>query len=85
MPRAGDDERSLHEARQHGPRLPLRVGLSPAASRQMSAGAELATGTNTWYYSLMKRKHQRTLELIFARPVSGSLPWRDVEALHVEL
>jgi len=32
-----------------------------------------------------KRKHQRTLELIFARPVSGSLPWRDIEALFQEL
>jgi hypothetical protein len=33
----------------------------------------------------MKRKHQRTLELIFSRPVSGSLPWRDIEALFQEL
>jgi len=33
----------------------------------------------------MKRKHQRTLELIFSRPVSGSLPWRDIEALFLEL
>jgi hypothetical protein len=33
----------------------------------------------------MKRKRQRTLELIFSRPVSGSLPWRDVEALFHEL
>ena len=33
----------------------------------------------------MKRKHQRTLELIFVRPVSGSLPWRDVLALFQEL
>jgi len=29
----------------------------------------------------MKRKHQRTLKLIFSRPVNGSLPWRDIEAL----
>ena len=29
----------------------------------------------------MKRKHQRTLELIFLRPVNGSVPWRDVLAL----
>jgi hypothetical protein len=29
----------------------------------------------------MKRKHQRALELIFSRPVSGGLPWRDIEAL----
>ena len=34
---------------------------------------------------VMKRRHQRTLELIFSRPVSGTLPWRDVEALFVEL
>jgi hypothetical protein len=33
----------------------------------------------------MKRKHQRTLELIFSRPVSGSLPWRVIEALYHEL
>ena len=33
----------------------------------------------------MKLKHQRTLELIFSRPVSGSLPWRDIEALFQEL
>ncbi|RAJ95413.1 type II toxin-antitoxin system HicA family toxin [Aliidiomarina maris] len=33
----------------------------------------------------MKRKHQRTLEAIFARPVSGNVQWRDIEALFVEL
>ncbi len=34
---------------------------------------------------VMRRKHQRTLELLFARPVSGNLSWRDVEALFMEL
>ena len=29
----------------------------------------------------MNRKHQKTLALIFARPVSGSIKWRDIEAL----
>jgi hypothetical protein len=33
----------------------------------------------------MKRKHQRTLELIFSRPVSGNVPWKDVEAPFLEL
>jgi hypothetical protein len=33
----------------------------------------------------MKRKHQRALELIFSRPVNGSVPWRDIEALFQEL
>lgn len=33
----------------------------------------------------MKRRHQRTLELIFSRPVSGNVPWWDIEALFVEL
>jgi len=33
----------------------------------------------------MKRKHQRTLELIFSSPVSGTLPRRDIEALVQEL
>ena len=48
-------------------------------------GALRVTGTDQWYHVLMKRRHQRTLELIFARTVSGGLPWRDVEALFVEL
>jgi hypothetical protein len=33
----------------------------------------------------MKRKHQRTLELIFARPASGNIRWTDIEALFREL
>ena len=33
----------------------------------------------------MKRKHQRTLKLIFARPTSANVQWRDIEALFVEL
>ncbi len=33
----------------------------------------------------MKRKHQRTLELIFARPVSANVRWVDIEALFREL
>lgn len=33
----------------------------------------------------MRRKHQKTLEAIFARPVSASLAWRDIEALFGEL
>ena len=33
----------------------------------------------------MHRKHQKTLELVFARPVSGGIKWRDIEALLVAL
>ena len=33
----------------------------------------------------MKRKHQKTLERIFARPVSGNIKWNDLEALFVTL
>ena len=33
----------------------------------------------------MNREQQRTLELIFSRPVSGSVKWRDIEALFVAL
>ncbi len=38
-----------------------------------------------WYHPLIKRRHQRTLELIFARPASGNVQWRDIEALFGEL
>lgn len=33
----------------------------------------------------MKRKHAKTLELIYSRPVSGNVRWPDIEALFVEL
>lgn len=33
----------------------------------------------------MKRKHQRTLELIFLRPTSANIRWADIEALFTEL
>lgn len=42
-------------------------------------------GANIWYYNSMKRKHQKTLELIFTRPVSGNIKWTDIEALLIEL
>jgi hypothetical protein len=33
----------------------------------------------------MKRKHRRTLELVFARPTSANVRWADIEALFIEL
>jgi hypothetical protein len=33
----------------------------------------------------MKRKHSKTLELIFHRPVSGNIKWKDIEVLLISL
>jgi hypothetical protein len=33
----------------------------------------------------MKAKHEKTLQLIFQRPVSGSVRWSDIEALFTVL
>jgi hypothetical protein len=33
----------------------------------------------------MKRKHLATLRLVFARPVSGSIKWHEIEAMLVGL
>lgn len=33
----------------------------------------------------MKRTNQKTLELLYARPTSGNVKWRAIEALLVEL
>jgi len=33
----------------------------------------------------VKRKHQKILELIFARPTIGNINWADIEALFIEL
>jgi hypothetical protein len=45
----------------------------------------LELSTEKQYHRQMKRKHQRTLELIFARPTSANIPWREIEALFAEL
>jgi hypothetical protein len=29
----------------------------------------------------MKRKHQKTLEQIYNRPISGNIPWTDIVSL----
>lgn len=33
----------------------------------------------------MKRKHKKTLELIFSRPTSANIKWSDIESLLKEL
>ena len=33
----------------------------------------------------MKRKHQKTLEALFAYPVSANIQWRDIKVLFIEL
>jgi hypothetical protein len=33
----------------------------------------------------LKRSHHRTLTSIFRHPTSGNIPWRDIEALFIEL
>ena len=33
----------------------------------------------------MKRRHRKTLELIFSRPIRGSIKWNDIEAMFVAL
>jgi hypothetical protein len=33
----------------------------------------------------VKRKHQRTLEAIFARPVPGTIRWTDIESMFIAL
>ena len=33
----------------------------------------------------MKKKHRRTLSPIYAHPTPGNIPWREIEALLVEL
>jgi len=54
-------------------------------SDTISPPKKFSIDTNICYHYLMKRKHQRTLELLFARPVSANIRWADIEALFREL
>ena len=38
-----------------------------------------------WYYINMKRKHLKTLTLIFSRPISANIKWDDIESLFIGL
>jgi len=61
-------------------KLPIK-SYPYSASRWPEATPSTEKKSNT----RMKRKHQRILELIFSRPVSGTLTWRNIEALFHEL
>jgi len=54
-------------------------------NRKNNKSFHIDTGTALWYYKNMRRKHQKTLEQIFARPTSGNIKWSDIEALFLEL
>lgn len=54
-----------------------RVGEAP--------GAAPFIGTVLWYHFVMRRKHAKTLEAIYVRPVSANIHWHEIEALFVEL
>ena len=45
----------------------------------------LDNGTKKQYRITVKVKHRKTLELLFARPVSANIKWREIEGFFVEL
>lgn len=45
----------------------------------------LDDGTKKQYCISVKVKHRKTLELLFARPVSANIKWREIEGFFVEL
>lgn len=45
----------------------------------------LIHGTIIWYYLVVKRKHQRTLERIYFRPTLANIAWREIEGLLVTM
>jgi hypothetical protein len=45
----------------------------------------LDIGTRFQYHLFMKRKHNRTLEMIFSRPVPANIRWDDILSLFREL
>lgn len=64
---------------RHTRRCDRKRRASKPCTADWNAGFDLLPFFAT--IDLVKRKHQRTLELIFARPVSANVRWSDVEAL----
>jgi hypothetical protein len=62
-----------------------RLRRSPITGFAFGLDAGACVDTIFCYHSGMKRAHQRTLELVFARPTSANVRWSDIEALFVEL
>ena len=38
-----------------------------------------------WYYSKADKKHLKTLDAIFEKPIRSNIPWKDIEVLFVAL
>ena len=61
------------------------VPLERSVNWLPSSPVPSASSTDKWYHSPMKRKRQRVVDLIFSRPTSANIQWRDIEALFIEL
>jgi hypothetical protein len=58
--------------------------LRLSARHELVLSVKLRPRTN-WLCSIDERRHQRTLELVFARPVSANVRSADIETLFREL
>ena len=72
-------QRCVHLPRQVAHHVSL---LSLGTNQERFCGA-LVPSSGT--IPQMKRKHQRTLELVFVHPTSANVQWKDVESLFKEL
>ena len=52
-----------------------------AASRECSSAERFCLVPECDTSQRVNRRHERTLAAIFAHPVSGNIPWRDIEGL----
>ena len=57
----------------------LELGVTRPSARSLFSVPENGT------IEKIKKRHQRIVELIFSRPTSGNVQWRDVESLFIEL
>ena len=53
--------------------------------RRSGGGLDSRTGRLAARCAAVRRRHRRTLRRIFSRPTSANIPWREIEALFIEL
>lgn len=63
----------------------LYRGLNLIAKFRTGCSTDIDDGIKFWHYDGMNKRHLETLQRIYARPVSGSIRWKDIESLFLAL
>jgi hypothetical protein len=79
-------DEGMREVQRDGSPVCRAGSLGDKRQRKIVASERMTrTVLDSGTITFMRRRHQRTLELILSRPTSANIQWRDIESLFTEL